>query len=86
MGLSGIGGKPANEQPGFKEHSENLRRLRAEKKIAIGARYGEVGMIIVGAGKETDARSFFAPDSMAHKKTFTLEFHPFRPFYKGSIE
>lgn len=79
-------GKPANEQPGFKEHSENLRRLRAEKKIAIGARYGEVGMIIVEAGNEPDARSFFAPDSMVHKKTFTLELHPFRPFYKGSIE
>src|SRR5687768_3109725 len=27
-------GKPANEQVGFKEHSDNLRRLRTEKKIA----------------------------------------------------
>ena len=41
--------KPANEQIGFKEHSENLRRLRAEKRIAIGARYGDKGMVIVEA-------------------------------------
>lgn len=79
-------GKLAHEQPGFKEHSENLRRLRAEKKIAIGARYGDMGMVIIEANDESDARSFFAPDSMVHKKTFTLELHPFRPFYKGSIE
>ena len=78
--------KPANEQIGFKEHSENLRRLRAEKKIAIGGRYGDKGMVIVEATSEDDARSLFVADVMVSKKTFTLELHPFRPFYKGSIE
>jgi len=78
--------KPANEQIGFKEHSENLRRLRAEKRIAIGARYGDKGMVIVEAKNESDARSLFVSDVMVLKKTFTLELHQFRPFYKGSIE
>ena len=78
--------KPANEQIGFKEHSENLRRLRSEKKIAIGGRYGDKGMVIVEATSEDDAGSLFAADVMVSKKTFTLELHPFRPFYKGSIE
>ena len=78
--------KPANEQIGFKEHSENLRRLRAEKKISIGGRYGDKGMVIVEAKNEDDARTFFAADVMVSKKTFTLELHQFRPFYKGSIE
>ena len=79
-------GKPANEQIGFKEHSENLRRLRAEKKISIGGRYADKGMVIVEAKNEDDARTLFAADVMVSKKTFTLELHQFRPFYKGSIE
>ena len=78
--------KPANEQIGFKEHSENLRRLRSEKKISIGGRYGDKGMVIVEAQNESDARSLFASDVMVEKKTFTLELNQFRPFYKGSIE
>ena len=78
--------KPANEQIGFKEHSENLRRLRTEKKISIGGRYGEKGMVIVEAGNEDEARALFASDVMLTAKTFRLELHRFRPFYKGSIE
>lgn len=78
--------KPANEQIGFKEHSDNLRRLRSEKRLAIGGRYGDKGMVIVEAPNEDDARSLFASDVMLSKKTFTLELHQFRPFYKGSIE
>lgn len=78
--------KQANEQIGFKEHSENLRRLRTEKRIPIGGRYGEKGMVIFEAKDEEDARSLFAPDLMVTKKTFELELHEFRPFYKGTIE
>lgn len=78
--------KPANEQSGFKEHSENLGRLRAEKKISIGGRYGDKGMVIVEAQNESEARSLFASDLMVEKKTFTLELNQFRPFYKGAIE
>ena len=78
--------KPAHEQIGFKEHSENLRRLRAEKRLAIGGRYGDKGMLIIEATSEDDARSLFVSDVMVSKKTFTLELHQFRPFYKGSIE
>lgn len=78
--------KPANEQIGFKEHSENLRRLRSEKKISIGGRYGDKGMVIIEAQNESDAKSHFASDVMVEKKTFTLELNQFRPFYKGSIE
>lgn len=78
--------KPANEQLGFKEHSDNLRRLRAEKRISIGGRYGEKGMVIVEAPNEAEAGSLFASDMMVEKKTFILELNQFRPFYKGAIE
>jgi uncharacterized protein YciI len=78
--------KQANEQTGFKQHSENLRRLRDEKKISIGGRYGDKGMVIIEAQNEDEARSLFASDTMVHSKTFALELHQFRPFYKGAIE
>ena len=78
--------KPANEQTGFKEHSENLQRLRSEKKIPIGGRFGDKGMVIVEAQNEDEAKSLFSGDVMVVKKTFTLELHRFRPFYKGAIE
>ena len=78
--------KDASAQLGFKEHSENLRRLRTEKRIPIGGRYGEKGMVIVEAKDEGEARSFFSSDVMVEKKTFTLELHQFRPFFKGTIE
>ena len=81
-----VADKQANEQVGFKEHSANLQRLRAEKRIPIGGRYSDKGMLIVEAKDEVDARSLFTGDVMLEKKTFTLELHQFRPFYKGTIE
>ena len=81
-----VADKQANEQVGFKEHSANLQRLRAEKRIPIGGRYADKGMLIIEANDEEDARSLFAGDVMVQKKTFNLELHQFRPFYKGAIE
>ena len=78
--------KDATAQVGFKEHSDNLRRLRTEKRIPIGGRYGEKGMVIVEAQNEDEARSLFATDVMVAKKTFALELYQFRPFYKGTLE
>ena len=78
--------KPANEQVGFKEHSENLQRLRSEKKIPIGGRYSDKGMVIVEAKSEAEAQTMFSGDLMVAKKTFTMELHHFRPFYKGAVE
>ena len=81
-----VADKQASEQVGFKEHSGNLQRLRAEKRIPIGGRYSDKGMVIVEAKDEAEARSLFESDVMVQKKTFTLELHQFRPFFKGTIE
>ena len=43
-------------------------------------------MVFVEAKDEAEARSLFESDVMVQKKTFTLELHQFRPFYKGAIE
>jgi hypothetical protein len=81
-----VADKQANEQVGFKEHSANLQRLRAEKRIPIGGRFADKGMVFVEAKDEAEARSLFDGDVMLQKKTFVLELHQFRPFYKGAIE
>ena len=43
-------------------------------------------MVILEANSEEEARSHFTSDVMITKKTFDLELHEFRPFYKGSID
>ena len=78
--------KQANEQIGFREHSDNLRRLRADKRIPIGGRYADKGMVIVEAKNKDEAQTLFASDGMVINKTFTLELNAFQPFYKGSLE
>lgn len=78
--------KPAHEQSYFKEHSENLKRLRSEQKILLGARYSDKGMIILSAADEQEARGWLAHDPMIAHNLFSLELHPFHPFYYGSIE
>lgn len=69
-----------------KLHSQNLKRLRDEGRLAIGGRYGEYGFILVKARDLSEAKSFFAGDSSVIENIFRLEIHPFNPFYKGSIE
>ena len=86
LGPSWDKSKAANLQTGFKEHSENLKRLRTDKKISLGARYSDKGMVVVEANSDEDARAMFASDVMVQSKVFTLEVYPFKPFYKGCIE
>lgn len=79
-------GKPAHAQAHFKAHSENLKKWRSEKKIALGARYSDKGMIIFSAADEKEARSMLEHDPMVMNKVFTLELYPFSPFYKGCLQ
>ncbi|MGH7494730.1 MAG: YciI family protein [bacterium] len=78
--------KPAHEQLYFKEHSANLRKWREEKKIVVGARYSDKGMIVLSARDEAEARAWLAGDPMVENKVFNLEIYPFNPFYTGCIE
>ena len=78
--------KPAHEQLYFKEHSANLRQWREQKKITLGARYSDKGMIILRARDEAEARSWLENDPMVVNGLFRLELHPFAPFYLGCLE
>jgi len=78
--------KLAHEQAYFKEHSENLKKLRVDKKIVLGARYSDKGMIIISATDEKEARALVEQDPMVMNEIFNLELYPFSPFYKGCIQ
>lgn len=78
--------KTPNEQPYFSQHGKNLKRLKEEGKIAIGARFGEFGMVVFKSDNAEEVRSFFSNDSLVLMKYLKMELHPFNPFYKGCIE
>lgn len=77
--------KPPNEQPFFREHSANLAKLRAAGSILIGARYADVGLIVVPAAGEAEARKLFEADPSVSAGTFALEIHRFSVFYPGTV-
>ncbi len=78
--------KPPAEQAGFHEHGRNLKRLRDEGRIALGARYADKGMIVLHAGSEAAARTEIASDPGVLAGLFTFEVNELRPFYAGCLE
>ena len=77
--------KPPNEQAFFREHSASLAKLRAAGSIVIGARYADVGLIVVSAPSEAEARRLFEADPSLSAGTFALEVHRFSVFYPGTV-
>lgn len=77
--------KAPNEQPFFREHSANLAKLRAAGTIVIGARYADVGLVVVTAATEADARKLFDGDPSVAAGTFTLDVQRFAVFYPGYV-
>ena len=78
--------KQPNEQPHFPEHGKNLHRLRTEGKIALGGRFGELGLVVFKSDSEAEVRSFFSSDSLVLKNILNMELNTFTPLYKGCIE
>jgi hypothetical protein len=78
--------KPPNEQVHFRTHSQNLMKLRQEGKVVLGGRYGEVGLILVRAASEAEARALFAADSSMTRGVFQAEFHRWRTIFDGSVD
>jgi hypothetical protein len=77
--------KAPGDQPFFREHSANLAKLRAAGSIVMGARYADVGLIVVTAPTETDARKLFEADPSVAAGTFALDVHRFSVFYPGMV-
>jgi hypothetical protein len=72
---------PPGEQPGFREHSENLNRLRSDGVIQFGARYDEYGMLVVRAASEQAVRDLLDEDPGVKTGIFVFSIAPLQVFY-----
>ena len=76
---------PPNQQAFMREHSAHLSRLREEGRIRIGARYGEIGLVLLEAASIEEARAWMDADLSMRGGTFRFEIHPFSVFYGGAV-
>ena len=78
--------KAPSEQTFFKEHSANLKRLRDEGHIVMGARYSDIGLIIFSARSTEEVRILMEKDPSMTAGTFVYEVHAFNVFYSGLVQ
>lgn len=78
--------RTAGDQPGFAEHSANIRRLTESGILVVGARYSDKGLLVVRAADERAARAHFAPDPMVAKGVFVLSAYSFSVFKHGCTD
>ncbi len=78
--------KPAHEQAHFKDHSVNLQRLRKTGALLLGARYSDVGMVILSAPSQEEANAHIESDLSVQAGIFSYELHEFNVFYGGTVE
>jgi uncharacterized protein YciI len=76
---------PPGQQPLMREHSAHLRKLRDEGRIRFGARYGEVGLVVLEAATIDEARTWMEADPSMRSGTFRFEIFPFSVFYGGAV-
>jgi hypothetical protein len=77
--------KAPNQQAFFREHSANLAKLRAAGAIVMGARYADIGLVVVTAATEADARKLFESDPSIGGGTFSVDVQRFSVFYPGYV-
>lgn len=78
--------KPPPQQPFFREHSANLRALREQGALVIGARHGDKGLIVLAADSLAQARAMIEQDPSVQNGTFVYQLNPFAVFYGGSVQ
>jgi len=69
------------EQSQFREHSQNLNRLRKEKVIVFGARYSELGAIILKADSLNKVTAIISDDPGVKSGIFIFKVEPLYIFY-----
>ena len=77
--------KPPQDQAHFREHSANLRRLREQGVLLMGARYADKGLVVLRAASEGDAHALLKDDPSFQAGVFKYELHEFRVFYSGTL-
>jgi hypothetical protein len=76
--------KSPNEQAGMREHSANIARLRREGLLVLGARFGEVGLLVLRVPDAATAQSQFDPDPTIAAGVFKFQVDAFAPFAHGN--
>jgi len=76
--------KSPNDQAGMKEHSANIARLRREGTLVLGARFGELGLLVLRVPDEAAARAQLAPDPTVASGVFKVQIDAFSPFAHGT--
>lgn len=78
--------KPAHEQAHFREHSANLKRLRDQGSLVLGARYSDKGFVLLQAATEQEAHAMMQRDPSVQARVFAYELHEFKVFYAGTVQ
>ncbi len=76
--------KPPNEQNGMREHSANIARLRREGVLVLGARFGEIGLMVLRVADEAAVQAQLAPDPAIAAGVFKAQVDVFSPFAHGN--
>lgn len=74
-------GVAPQEQQGFADHSANLGKLRKDGVIAFGARYEELGMVVIRATSLDAARALIAEDPGVRAGIFEYRVAALNVFY-----
>jgi hypothetical protein len=76
--------KSPNDQAGMKEHSANIARLRREGTLVLGARFGELGLLVLRVPDEPAVRAQLASDPTIASGVFKVQVDVFSPFAHGT--
>lgn len=74
-----------HEQAYFQEHSAHLLALRKAGHIVLGARYSEIGLLVIQAQSADDVRALLDEDPSMQAGTFQYEVFPMNVFYPGLV-
>lgn len=70
-----------HEQQHFREHGAKLQALRATGRLAMGARYGDVGLIVLRAADVDAVRELLDRDPAVQAGVFVYTVQPMNIFY-----
>ena len=77
--------KPPGEQAHFRDHSANLKKLRDQGSLVLGARYSDKGLIVLQATSADEAHAMIRQDPSVEARVFMYELHQFNVFYWGTV-
>ena len=74
------------EQQYFREHSANLKKLRDQGILVLGARYSDKGLVVLQVASAEEAHALMKQDLSIQNQVFVYELHEFSIFYGGTLQ